>query len=651
MENKKSVLIVGRFSGFHRGHVELIKSAVNKFPNHTIIVGVVTGKLSSKNLEKNPFSFEEKKLAIEKILKGLNIEPIILNLHSAYIPEVVEILHSDYNIDLEYVYCGSDRLNSYTAQGLEKMGVKIICLERDESSTDDLTKSASATKLRNAVKNNNFEEFKNLLPDELDLDVVEDVWNLLRVGMKEKNIATADTVLSGITHIEDLDVNEFIEWVRNFYDDNIVAIQKLDGTFNMSVGKDEEGIYLARLSKGQNEPFSSGELPKIPIYNALRGACLVFERENIISILEEKLEVGDALDIEVLYGQQPNTIRYNLDKNYLAFLRFIKGKSGDEAEELLDSIYESFKEIETTVNNEVYYFSWETEKMEVELSEEMWKFTKPQILNKLEYKIDAEKDLKVLEKWLNAPNEVVNSLSNFECLNILLTPIPKNERELYKKARQNALEKAKELKLNVKNKMIEGVLDKIYFELGGSEQEGLVLRNKTTKAMTKLIDKDKFTRENQRNWYYIEKAIEGGVVTEFFNQNAEQFNIPMLKLREKFFKQIRKSELNYREAIEDYIEKNDIPLYNIESKIILIKNTIPLYIDQLRSLYNEAKNDTQLSENFKLRTSNTIGILISNFKSLFSNISKLNTKILESDKLLTEYILLLIKTFSSKEVE
>ena len=651
MENKKSVLIVGRFSGFHRGHVELIKSAVNKFPNHTIIVGVVTGKLSSKNLEKNPFSFEEKKLAIEKILKGLNIEPIILNLHSAYIPEVVEILHSDYNIDLEYVYCGSDRLNSYTAQGLEKMGVKIICLERDESSTDDLTKSASATKLRNAVKNNNFEEFKNLLPDELDLDVVEDVWNLLRVGMKEKNIATADTVLSGITHIEDLDVNEFIEWVRNFYDDNIVAIQKLDGTFNMSVGKDEEGIYLARLSKGQNEPFSSGELPKIPIYNALRGACLVFERENIISILEEKLEVGDALDIEVLYGQQPNTIRYNLDKNYLAFLRFIKGKSGDEAEELLDSIYESFKEIETTVNNEVYYFSWETEKMEVELSEEMWKFTKPQILNKLEYKIDAEKDLKVLEKWLNAPNEVVNSLSNFECLNILLTPIPKNERELYKKARQNALEKAKELKLNVKNKMIEGVLDKIYFELGGSEQEGLVLRNKTTKAMTKLIDKDKFTRENQRNWYYIEKAIEGGVVTEFFNQNAEQFNIPMLKLREKFFKQIRKSELNYREAIEDYLEKNNIPLNGIESKIILIKNTIPTYINQLKSLYTEAKNDTQLSENFKLRTSNTIGILISNFSSLFSNISKLNTKILESDKLLTEYILLLIKTFSSKEVE
>lgn len=651
MENKKSVLIVGRFSGFHRGHVELIKSAVNKFPNHTIIVGVVTGKLSSKNLEKNPFSFEEKKLAIEKILKGLNIEPIILNLHSAYIPEVVEILHSDYNIDLEYIYCGSDRLNSYTAQGLEKMGVKIICLERDESSTDDLTKSASATKLRNAVKNNNFEEFKNLLPDELDLDVVEDVWNLLRVGMKEKNIATADTVLSGITHIEDLDVNEFIEWVRNFYDDNIVAIQKLDGTFNMSVGKDEEGIYLARLSKGQNEPFSSGELPKIPIYNALRGACLVFERENIISILEEKLEVGDALDIEVLYGQQPNTIRYNLDKNYLAFLRFIKGKSGDEAEELLDSIYESFKEIETTVNNEVYYFSWETEKMEVELSEEMWKFTKPQILNKLEYKIDAEKDLKVLEKWLNAPNEVVNSLSNFECLNILLTPIPKNERELYKKARQNALEKAKELKLNVKNKMIEGVLDKIYFELGGSEQEGLVLRNKTTKAMTKLIDKDKFTRENQRNWYYIEKAIEGGVVTEFFNQNAEQFNIPMLKLREKFFKQIRKSELNYREAIEDYLEKNNIPLNGIESKIILIKNTIPTYINQLKSLYTEAKNDTQLSENFKLRTSNTIGILISNFSSLFSNISKLNTKILESDKLLTEYILLLIKTFSSKEVE
>ncbi|HQQ39704.1 MAG TPA: adenylyltransferase/cytidyltransferase family protein [Bacilli bacterium] len=651
MENKKSVLVVGRFSGFHRGHVDLIKSAVKKFPDHLIIVGIVTGKLSSKNLEKNPFSFKEKKLAVEKILKNLNIEPIILDLQTAYIPEIVEILRSDYNIDLEYVYCGSDRLNSYTAQGLEKLGVKVISVDRDETSTSDLTKSASATKLRNAVKSNNFDEFKNLMPDELDIDVIEDVWRLLRIGMQEKNIEIANTVLSGITHIEDLDVNEFIEWVKNFYDDNIVAIQKLDGTFNMSVGKDEEGIYLARLSKGQSEPFSSEDLPKIPIYNALRGACLVFERENIVSLLEEKLEIGDALDIEVLYGQQPNTIRYNLDKNYLAFLRFIRGKSGDEAEKILDDIYETFKEIETVVKNDVYYFSWETEKIEVKVSEEKWKFTKPQILNKLEYKVDTEKDLKILEKWLSAPNEIVNSLSNFECLNILLTPIPKNERELYKKARQSALEKAKELKLNIKNKMIEGILDKIYFELGGSEQEGLVLRNKTTKAMTKLVDKEKFTRENQKNWYYIEKAIEDGVVSEFFALNAEQFNIPMLKLREKFFKQIRQSELNYREAIEDYIEKNNIPLNSIEDKIILIKNTIPTYINKLKSIYNEAKNDTHLSESFKLRTSNTIGILILNFSSLFSSISKLNIKILESDKLLTEYILLLIKTFSSKEVE
>jgi len=651
LKNKKSVLIIGRFSGFHRGHVELIKSAVKRFPNHLIIVGIVTGKLSSKNLEKNPFSFEEKKLTVEKILKKFHIEPIILDLQTAYIPDVAEILKTNYNIDIEYIYCGSDRLNSYTAQGLEKMGIKVVCVERDESSTDDLTKSASATKLRNAVKNNNFEEFKTLLPDELDTDVVEDVWNILRAGMKEKNIISSEVVLSGITHIEDLDVDDFIEWVRNFYDDNIVAIQKLDGTFNMSVGKDEEGIYLARLSKGQSEPFSSEDLPKIPIYNALRGACLVFERENIVSLLEEKLEIGDALDIEVLYGQQPNTIRYNLDKNYLAFLRFIRGKSGDEAEKILDDIYETFKEIETVVKNDVYYFSWETEKIEVKVSEEKWKFTKPQILNKLEYKVDTEKDLKILEKWLSAPNEIVNSLSNFECLNILLTPIPKNERELYKKARQSALEKAKELKLNIKNKMIEGILDKIYFELGGSEQEGLVLRNKTTKAMTKLVDKEKFTRENQKNWYYIEKAIEDGVVSEFFALNAEQFNIPMLKLREKFFKQIRQSELNYREAIEDYIEKNNIPLNSIEDKIILIKNTIPTYINKLKSIYNEAKNDTHLSESFKLRTSNTIGILILNFSSLFSSISKLNIKILESDKLLTEYILLLIKTFSSKEVE
>ena len=54
------------------------------------------------------------------------------------------------------------------------------------------------------------------------------------------------------------------------------------------------------------------------------------------------------------YVDQPNTIRYNLKHNYLAFLRFITGKSGAEAEEKHSNIVEELKSFDNKINNTVY---------------------------------------------------------------------------------------------------------------------------------------------------------------------------------------------------------------------------------------------------------------------------------------------------------
>lgn len=650
----KGTLVVGRFSGFHRGHATLIQKAYADHPSNIIIVGIVVGKKSSADVNKNPFTFDQRKEMIEKILHAINIDAYIIQLASAYIPDVVSLLKEKNDIEIEYVYCGSDRLNGYVEQGLEQLGVKTVYVERDENDTTDPTRMASATKIREALKNRDFETFKTLLPDGIDDDTLIDVWNMLRAAMKEKGISVSSTLVSGITHLEELDLDEFIYFVKNFYNENIVAIQKLDGTFNMSVVRDEEGIYFARLSKKQTAPFTANDLPRNPMFNALRGACIFLSDDSVKSKLTELLDPGDALDIEVLYGSQPNTIRYNLKNNYLALLRFIQGKSGDEAERRLNEIVEELKTIEVNIKNPVYYYNWNTESVEYKSQSEVWKFTKPEILDKAKSKYDAQKDLEILSSWLSDTNTIIPSMTNLEVLGVALTSIPKNERPLYKQAKLAAEEEANRLKLNIKQQMVDVILKHSEFELGGNEQEGLVIRDKDTRRMTKLVDKEGFTEANRTNWYYMELAMDGmkidgefvpGVVSKFFFLNADKLNIPMLKLRNKLFKQFRSGDSGYYQNIQNYLTSHEISSKNIKEKLILLKNSAVESMNELKQLNHEALLDDKLNDHVKKRTSAALGLIYNNFKKYIFEVDKLKNGPDSEEEILVKYIFILMKVF------
>lgn len=654
---KDAVLIIGRFSGFHRGHVEVIRKAHLDHPDKILIIAVVVGKQSSQDLNKNPFTFEERKEIIEKILNKYKIDASIIKVPTAYIPQLAETLKEEYGINIKYVYCGSDRIDSYLKQGLEKLGIKIIQLEREETSLDP-TKKASATKVRNAVKNNDFEAFRELMPDELDEDSLLDIWNTLRNAMKEKGIEVMSNILyAGITHIEDLDVDDFIRWVKNFYNKNIIAIQKLDGTFNMSVFKTEEGIEFSRISKKQFEPFTADTLPKDPIYNALRGAVTALEQPKVVEIFDEYLDEGDSIDIEVLYGDQPNTIRYNLKNNYLALLRFITGKSGGEAEEILDKLTEKLRPLELKINNTVYYYNWDTEQIESKVQEETWKFTKPEILDKLNYEVNFEEDLEALSNWLEKPNEVVPEYTNLEILSIKLNRVKKDQRELLKEARTKAIEEANKLKLNIKNKMIENILKQANFEIGGPNQEGLVLRDLDTGEMTKLVDKDTFTKENKRNWYYIEKAGKGvkigdefipGVTAEFFDFCADTLNIPMLRVYSKLWKNIKDGDYDILTNIKNFIISKDISVEHLDNKLVLIKREAEEAIKKIKELKDEAAEDEQLSDTMKRRTLDSLGLVNNSFKNLVNELNQLISNYNKDDELdmLARTLFVILKNFS-----
>ena len=166
------------------------------------------------------------------------------------------------------------------------------------------------------------------------------------------------------------------------------------------------------------------------------------------------LDNGDAIDIEVLYGEQPNTIMYNTDRNYLALLRYITGKSGDEAEDNLDNLYDKLKNLSFTFTSSVYEYNWESESIQQIDQEETWEFTKPEKLDKLKYMLDIEKDLDELEDWLNSQDllETTQKLSptNFEILTYPLSKIKIKDRPWFKEIKENTIFRALEHKLNIK---------------------------------------------------------------------------------------------------------------------------------------------------------------------------------------------------------
>lgn len=159
-----SSLIIGRFSGVHKGHAALIKRADigRNDQNHKLIICVITGEKTSKNIKKNPLTFDHRRVVLNMLLDEMQIEAEIIEHNNGYVPDIIDKLKPLY--DINYVYCGSDREKDYARQ-LKNHHAKLISVNRNID-TDDIS-GASATKLREAVINNDETAFKDLLPVEL----------------------------------------------------------------------------------------------------------------------------------------------------------------------------------------------------------------------------------------------------------------------------------------------------------------------------------------------------------------------------------------------------------------------------------------------------------------------------------------------------
>jgi hypothetical protein len=312
---------------------------------------------------------------------------------------------------------------------------------------------------------------------------------------------SAITLNEGITHIEDLPIDDFIRTVRDLK--SKVVTEKMDGA-NLWFGVDENGLFTSREGKSKRAKrfYNISDYPLVANYNGFRAAHLALKKAE--HGIEKILSDGDMIEIEVIFGRQPNTVTYGAeDKNYIVILRAVEGTDQDKAERLSKALHGK----SVTVKPQIVT-SPDGNKLEVTEPTQVWQFTevKPIDTKSVDTSPALEK-LKEMENWLGAPAENVPNMTNREVIEAKLGKIDKSQRDLVKSERETLKQRLLDnFKLPIKEFLLGTLVRKIKPSLQGEVQpdedvgvEGVVVRDTNNGEMVKIVDKDVFTAINKFN--------------------------------------------------------------------------------------------------------------------------------------------------------
>lgn len=339
-------------------------------------------------------------------------------------------------------------------------------------------------------------------------------------------IETDSYLSEGINHLEDLNVDDFLRKIENI--SKTIISEKLDGA-NLWTGFDKTGkFYTTRAGKTKNAKFwySVDDYPDISAYSGFKAAHLALEK--IQTKLAKTIKPGQAAEVEILFGRQPNAVTYGIEgKSFIAFIRPVEGDGDVMLTE--DDITELTNELvgdDITVTAEIMT-SIDGETLQSEKINVTWKIVKTQTLDAAELKsINLTKEIAALKKYLNAKNKKAEdagfNMTNAEVLGLSLTKIPKEKREEMKALRSEVSEIVlTQFKLPIKEKLLNDFVRKIKPKLQGTDLddsedtgiEGVVLRDPETHEQFKIVDKDVFTTVNSFNWG-VRSTIDGVVKTD-----------------------------------------------------------------------------------------------------------------------------------------
>lgn len=368
----------------------------------------------------------------------------------------------------------------------------------------------------------------------------------------------------GIKHIEDLEVQKFIDTIRNLND--YTFTEKVDG-FNLKFGVDEQGFYTRGKTPDKKRDVEDYGLEFR--YTGFKSA-----HSALASILPEilrknLLEVGDEVEAEVLFGELPNTVPYNGEKNKIIFLRTTEGYAD------ILRLKEELDGFETEVDVKMPYTT-DGKTIQVDYKTHAWIFSATPRVSKLVVKNinkseKLERTLRELENYLEQRSNV-GDLTNLEVLALPLNKKPrefknKNWKEVkeFLRYKKNEIHyNVKEFKLGIKEDLLNKLVRSVASEFGpdvtnGGWIEGIVLSRSGDSELIKIVDKDVFTALNEFNWHVRNKI--GGNPKGVNNVDSISG-----KIRVALAKAVGHPELGTQQK-NRYIQKNDLSIEKLASEI------------------------------------------------------------------------------------
>jgi hypothetical protein len=320
-------------------------------------------------------------------------------------------------------------------------------------------------------------------------------------------------VNEGISHIEDLSIDEFISAVETLKNKQVT--EKLDGA-NLWFGVDENGFFTSREGKSKTAKrfYSVNDYPLVANYNGFRGAHEALSRHQ--DSIKRHLSDGDMVEVEVLFGRQPNTVTYGDEKNYIVILRGIETDQA-KIEKLSSSLNGKHSKVSSVVIT-----SDDGETLKQENVEQVWTFAKVKPVDVSSVDISpAHQKIEELKKYLKQPNSKVPGMTNKEVAEVNLGKIDKDQRPEVKAEREAQLEFiAANFKNPIKEFLLSSLVRKVKPFLQSKDiqpdedigVEGVVATDNNGN-MIKIVDKDVFTAINSFN-NQIRSAIAGLVRTD-----------------------------------------------------------------------------------------------------------------------------------------
>ncbi len=223
-------------------------------------------------------------------------------------------------------------------------------------------------------------------------------------------------------------------------------------------------------------------------------------------VIRKHLKEGDTVEVEVLFGRQPNTVTYGVSgKNFIVILRGVGGT--DEAR--VAALVNALNDKSTSVSSAVIS-SDDGEKLTSVDESMVWEFASVAPIKTQKLKTaEVDKLLNDMKIFLKAKNSDVGEFSNGALSTLSMSTIPKEKRPAVKDAKDKVIAAIlSKFKIPIKDLMLNGFVRKIKPFLQDKDNlhpaedigvEGVVIRDPVTGSQTKIVDKDVFTAINAFN--------------------------------------------------------------------------------------------------------------------------------------------------------